>query len=1219
MLKTVKYFFFYPLFILGFLNTGVAQTEINGKVIDSDTGEPIPYCNISFESLTAGTSSNELGEFIIEVDSFPAKLIFSHIGYEHKVQEISKTSDITVSLVPFGITLEEVVVSSAKIDPLAKKLAKNAIEKAYNASPEDNYGRAFYRQKSKNGDSYSEFSEIFYDIRYNKTGILDWNISEGRYALNKDAVNNKNYTSFSRILKPLQPNTKDLIFPLHPNFELYYDPRVISVIQSDSSEIAVVHFRPKKDVKTPIFDGEAYIDTKTYDILKIKGELSNDDLVFTKLSTQKNSHWKDYTISYEIAYRRKNASKSLLDYIKVDQSFDYYVDDSFQFNATSTSNLIFYEHYTPTSRKRLGSSLSRKQSDWEKLDEIGYNQKFWEENPIVKRTPVEKEVIDSFEKENAFSSIFLNSSENIALMASNLSKDLFIKELDRKTALYNNYNPIEKVFLHTDKDIFSAGETIWYSPYVVLGSYHLPSNGSKLVHVDLISPNGEIVLSQTHGLLNGMGSGSMEIPKNLSPGTYQLRSYTQWMRNFNPDFFFTKSLNILNKDIEDQPSRTKEDKIDVQFFPEGGHMVADIASRVSFKAIGSDGLPRNVKGRIIDSGGAPVATFSTLDRGGGFFQLAPKKSEHYVAELDDGTRYTLPEVLENGYVITVHNLNEKSIKVVVQASEVLRHSPFYIIGNMRQKKYYQGKFEFGPNPTFTFEIPKTQMPSGILTLTLFDSEKKPWCERPVFVNNQENLVIGAKISTKKLTKRGKIVLDINVTDSEGRPIPADFSMAVTDAGQVEKTQSSGTILTEFLLESEINGHITDPGSLLIDQKWGTLQKLDLVMLTHGWRKYTWPEVWEEGMKEKEFDFSKGLPISGKATGRSKKPLSNTKLNVIAKSGEQMGMFSTITDIDGTFSIPNFNFSGPTDLVFNAYDVKDKPLDVTITLQPNTIDLPPALYKRWILEPTEEMENYNTHSVARSRMDALYEQMNVTELDEVVVTEKKKEKNRKNQTPSVYGVVPDATLYTADHIAQQNILQLISLFPGVRVIGESVSIRQGGPPLFVIDGVPLYNEGSNIMLNIPTPDTDGNETPLPPAQVPAEIAYLNTFAVERVEILKGTSAAIFGARGGNGVILIYTKTGAGEPYNPTVSPDFTISGHTAEKKFYAPKYDVEQPDDNIPDYRATIYWNPSITTDESGKAQVEFFNSDIAKELQVEIEGLSTNGIPGVLLKKFGQD
>ena len=75
-------------------------------------------------------------------------------------------------------------------------------------------------------------------------------------------------------------------------------------------------------------------------------------------------------------------------------------------------------------------------------------------------------------------------------MTSNISEDPFIKEIDSKTNLHNNYNPIEKVFLHTDKDLFSAGETIWYSPYVVLGPYHQPSNGSNVIHVDLIAPDG---------------------------------------------------------------------------------------------------------------------------------------------------------------------------------------------------------------------------------------------------------------------------------------------------------------------------------------------------------------------------------------------------------------------------------------------------------------------------------------------------------------------------------------------------------------------------------------------------------------------------------------------------------------------------------------------------------------------------------------------------------
>ena len=570
----------------------------------------------------------------------------------------------------------------------------------------------------------------------------------------------------------------------------------------------------------------------------------------------------------------------------------------------------------PTSRKRLGARLSRSRSDWKELNEIGYNEKFWAENPIIKRTPVEEEVIEAFEREDAFSSIFLNSAENIALMTSNIAEEPFIKDLGTKTNLHNNNNPIEKVFLHTDKNLFSAGETIWYSAYATLGPFHQYSTGSSVLHVDLINPDGKIVRSQTHGLINGKGSGSLEIPKNIVSGNYLLRSYTQWMRNFDADFFYTKRLHILNDNLTGD-KEIEEDEIDLQFFPEGGHAVADIAGKVSFKAIGADGLPRSVKGRILDSSGTPVATFNTFDRGSGFFQLLPKKGEVYQARLDNGSVYTFPKILDNGYTFAVNNLNEKSVKVIVQASEHLRDRPFYVVGHMRQRKYYQGKFEFGLNRSLTFEVPKTRMPSGILTLTLFDSEKKPWCERAVFVNNQEELVINAKVNSNNMVKRGKIELDINVTDTEGVPVAANFSIAVTDPGQAEKSRGSATILSHFLLESDLKGYVTNPGLLFKDQKRTTLQQLDLVMLTHAWRKYHWPEIWAEQITSKEFNFAKGLIISGKATGSNKKPLSNAYLNVIAKSGELLGMFSAKTTLDGSFSIDDFNFNGPTEVVFNG--------------------------------------------------------------------------------------------------------------------------------------------------------------------------------------------------------------------------------------------------------------------------------------------------------------
>ena len=136
-------------------------------------------------------------------------------------------------------------------------------------------------------------------------------------------------------------------------------------------------------------------------------------------------------------------------------------------------------------------------------------------------------------------------------------------------------------------------------------------------------------------------------------------------------------------------------------------------------------------------------------------------------------------------------------------------------------------------------------------------------------------------------------------------------------------------------------------------------------------------------------------------------------------------------------------------------------------------------------------------------------------------------------------------------------------------------------------------------------------------VPKYIEFMDTFTVERIELLRGPSAAMYGSRGANGVILIYTKRGGGTRPKPVLSPDFTIMGHAEEREFYSPKYDVKLDEHNALDYRATLFWNPSFTTDQNGKAKLKFFNSDHAERLQIAIEGLSIHGTPGVYLETFG--
>lgn len=1160
------------------------EAQISGIIIDNATGEPIPYCNIAVESSITGTASNELGEFFIDVGALPIKLVFSHLNYEKYQLVVSETSDLTIKLAPLTNILDEVVVTDSREDKYALELARKVFQKADQNSYERKNGKAFYRQKSKNGDAYSEFSEIIYDIHYTSRAPWDWEILEGRYALKPGGVRNINFTLLSRVLTPLQPAIQDIIFPLHDDFESFYNVRIVQHISSGDDKIAVLWFKPKKNLKIPIFDAEVYVNTTSHDILKIVGNITHDKLKLVRL-TEKNSSLKDYSLSYEVAYREDSVFKSIIDYVKIDQEYDFYEKDSLESHSSTTSNLTFFEHYTPTKRKKSRRQFRKNKSDWQKLDEIGYNKKFWEDNPIVKRTPVEEDVIASFEKDQAFGSIFLNSENQVALAQSDMTSDQFIRELDSSVTRYNNHNPVEKAYLHTVKDLFSSGENLWYKAYVVLGEHHQFSLASKVVHIDLIGPNNKILVAQTHELSDGKAFGSIALPKNLFSGNYQLRAYTNWMRNFDHNFFFTKTIKIVGGVDKPVPPQNISDPIDLQFFPEGGHAVAGLMGQVAFKAIGSDGLDRKIRGYIKDSQGKAVIHLNTITRGSGTFYLQPKFGENYTVILDDGSEYPFPKIMGQGYTISMNNTGQKNINVKVQATERMKKEPFYIIGHINNKKYFHGKFEFENQETISFEIPKSGIPSGVLVITLVDQNKKPWCERVVFINNNEGLVIDANVDIEKISKRNEITVDINVTDTYGEPVSTELSMAITDKGQVVKNPYSGNILTHLLLQSDIKGHISNPGLLFKDQNRSTLYAIDLVMLTHGWRKFPWQEIHQGVFRTKEFDFEKGLTISGRAKGEFGKHLKNVDLNLIAKSGDTLGMWSTKTDGDGKFLIPDFNFRGITKVIFSAYDQKNRQLNLKVVLDSNDIAPPIPQFENLPPKNKEIGEHVADYS-ARREMSSFYKSENTVELEEVVVT-KKVAKGVKTNNATLY---PEDTGKTG-----QNLGDFISGFPGIVTYGSSANPTLNTPLLLVVDGRPV----------------DSNSR-----SVPSHIALMDISNVKRVEYLKPPASFFWGPKGVNGVLEIYTKKGAGS--EPKHSPEFDIAGHAAEREFYSPNYSIKLDRHSFPDYRATPYWNPTFRTDNNGNARLLFHNSDNAEQIQIVIEGLSDEGKPGAYLMTFGE-
>jgi hypothetical protein len=132
----------------------------------------------------------------------------------------------------------------------------------------------------------------------------------------------------------------------------------------------------------------------------------------------------------------------------------------------------------------------------------------------------------------------------------------------KKLMDFYKHFPQEKIYIHTDRPYYLAGDTIWFRAYLVNATGHERSNLSNKVFVYLANEQDSIVEKLMLNAADDKLNGSMTIPDSLSEGNYVLRAYTARMLNFGDRFIFAKNLYIGSKrnkfDIEAEFSPAKE-------------------------------------------------------------------------------------------------------------------------------------------------------------------------------------------------------------------------------------------------------------------------------------------------------------------------------------------------------------------------------------------------------------------------------------------------------------------------------------------------------------------------------------------------------------------------------------------------------------------------------------------------------------------------------------
>ena len=635
-----------------------------------------------------------------------------------------------------------------------------------------------------------------------------------------------------------------------------------------------------------------------------------------------------------------------------------------------------------------------------------------------------------------------------------------------------------------------------------------------------------------------------------------------------PQYIYKKTfyLPLFNKDFN------------VQFFPEGGALLAVAHQNIAFKAQGTDGFSKEIEGFLFDAKGDTLTAFRSEHDGMGVFTLNPTNGNSYyvIAKTNDGIskRFDLPAVEQKGIGLSISHY-KKEIRYEIQKTETTEWpQKLFLIAHTRGKLAILQPI----NTDRTFgRMNDSLFTAGITHFMLIDQQGNALSERLVFVPDRNPHQWQIQSDKPTYGKREKVSLQISAKDNNGNPIEGNFSISITDRRSIQPDSLADNILSNLLLTSDLKGYIEDPGYYFLHQDPRTLRTLDFLMMTHGWRRHHIKNVLTAPSLNLTNYMEKGQTISGRIKGFFGSNVKKGPICILAP--KQNIIATTTTDEKGEF-IVNTSFRDSTTFLVQA---RTKRGFAGVDIEIDTPKYPLASHKSPFRDATATfMEDYLLNTRDQYYMEG---GMRVYNLKEVLITGNRS----KPRSESIYTGGINTYTIEGDKLESggaQTAFDAVSRLPGVSVTnGNEIHIRNNPEqPVIVIDDV-VYEDDNDILTMIQTSD------------------------MSSLSLLRGADAAILGSRGSAGAIVITLKDGKDLPAKPAQGIiTCTPLGYSDSVEFYAPAYDTpEKKNTQRSDLRSTIYWNPLLQLDEEGKATIEYYTPDSTAPEDIIIEGVDKNG------------
>jgi len=774
--------------------------------------------------------------------------------------------------------------------------------------------------------------------------------------------------------------------------------------------------------------------------------------------------------------------------------------------------------------------------------------------------------------------------------------------------------PVEKIYIQTDGENYFHGDSIWFKVYITDSRSGRLIPSTENVYVKLIDDKGNTAAQTLLLAVNGQAAGQLWVTSSLKPGNYLIQAYTSYLVNFGTEACFYKKISVsrISGNTSIAGSSTGLMVADVQFMPEGGVLLANVNNIVAFKAINRMGIGVQTRGTVKDEKGSLVTSYATDYKGMGILFLTPELGKKYTAYVDgfSSFSYVFEPVISGVKIQLVNHTNSEVILNIAGNTVNIANDTFYLACMNRGEVLFYNSFTTG-GMNKVVKYANESLKPGINRLVLLDKNLNPVSERLLFSRNFDLNTLLIEPNSKMYNKRDEVFLRI----TEGKFLNTDdfsnLSMAVVHELAVPSKGFSKNILSQLLVDSELNGFVESSADLFTDYEISSDAKLRLIMLTNGYSSYVW-NTFPAKTERLKYRQEAGITLKGTAKNTlSGANVDNGEITFVIEKDNEMAFLTQKTNSEGRFAFQGLLFNDSATVYVQAKKESGK-MNTDVILDSVFLNMNISEFQ---LQGVSQIQNpkagfgnvkYQVYNEAR----------------------KLGQKGKKTKNIDNNGQIGDGhfRLYKeADFVLEVNnsgesygdvIDYMVGKIPGVDINGNDIRIRGAGSfgadatPLFLIDGVSL---ATNTNFNLPKEVTHETGEPgdvenTSGEQLVQTVRSMPLNDIEKIEVLKSAqNLAVFGTKGSNGVIAIYTRRGKisnSKQVNKGII-EHKIAGYAKYREFYSP---VFLPENNTKrnNLKTLLYWNPNIIT-KNGNSELRFFSSDLPGKYYVFVEGIDNNG------------